>query len=105
MDKIKLVISGCATGIDSLAIKWAENNKIQVKKMPADWQNLDVKGVVIRTNDRGEKYNAAAGFQRNKKMAEIGDTLLCIWDGKSRGSQNMIDEAEKTGLKVYVYEV
>jgi len=28
-----------------------------------------------------------------------------VWDGKSKGTKNMIRTAEKKGLKVYVYVV
>lgn len=33
-------------------------------------------------------------------MAEYADALLAYWDGKSRGTKNMIDEAQRRGLKV-----
>jgi hypothetical protein len=35
-------------------------------------------------------------------MAKYADALIAVWDGKSRGTKNMIDEAKKLGLKVYV---
>jgi hypothetical protein len=38
-------------------------------------------------------------------MAENADALVAIWDGKSRGTANMIQEAEKRGLRVFVYPV
>jgi hypothetical protein len=31
--------------------------------------------------------------------------LIAIWDGSSRGTKNMIEEANKLGLKIYVYRV
>lgn len=38
-------------------------------------------------------------------MADYADALIAIWDGESRGTANMIEEAEKRGLKVFVYRV
>ena len=36
-------------------------------------------------------------------MAEYGDALIAIWDGESRGTKNMIEEATKRKLQVFVY--
>lgn len=40
-------------------------------------------------------------------MAEYADALIAFWDGKSKGTKNMIEEAEKRNLKVIVknYEI
>lgn len=37
-------------------------------------------------------------------MAKYGDALLAIWDRKSRGTKNMIDEAIKVGIPVHIVE-
>jgi hypothetical protein len=34
--------------------------------------------------------------------ASVADALIAFWDGKSRGTKNMIDTATKRGLKVAV---
>jgi hypothetical protein len=106
-DIITEVVSGCASGIDSLAITWANHNKIPVKKMPADWDNL--KGVPahqIKTNSAGKKYNVKAGYDRNTAMAKYADALIAILaPGGSPGTENMIETAQNLGLKVSVYEV
>ncbi len=36
---------------------------------------------------------------------EYADALVAVYDGKSRGTKNMIEEATKRGLKVYVKTV
>lgn len=74
-DKITEVVSGCATGIDTLGEQWARANNIPVKEMPADWSS----------------YGNSAGPMRNRKMAEYADAAIVIWDGKSRGTRNMIE--------------
>ena len=38
-------------------------------------------------------------------MAEYADALVALWDGRSRGTKNMIDEAMKRELKVFVLKV
>ena len=35
-------------------------------------------------------------------MADHADMLIAFWDGKSRGTQNMIKTARKAGLSVRV---
>jgi hypothetical protein len=35
-------------------------------------------------------------------MAEYGDRLLAFWDGRSKGTKNMIDIATKKGILVGV---
>ncbi len=36
-------------------------------------------------------------------MAEYADALLAIWNGKSKGTANMIKNAEKQGITVHVF--
>jgi hypothetical protein len=33
-------------------------------------------------------------------MAQYADALIAFWDGKSKGTANMINEAKKQGLTV-----
>ena len=85
LDKaVSTLVCGMAAGIDSCGLAWAMNKNIPVERYPADW----------------DKYGRAAGSIRNKQMAEVADALLLFWDGKSRGSANMLKEAEAAGLHV-----
>ena len=97
------IVSGGARGVDSLAEKYAKENKIPFKKVIAYWNDIDLPGVQVKTNNSGQKYNVLAGIWRNREMALYGDALIAIWDGKSRGTKNMIDEAKKKNLKIYIY--
>jgi len=83
--KVTEVVSGHARGIDRLGERWAAENGIPVKLFVPDW----------------DKDGKRAGLLRNAEMAEYADALIAIWDGASRGTKNMIDNAEKKGLKVY----
>lgn len=68
---------------------WARRNNVPVEKYPANW----------------DKYGKSAGYIRNEEMAKVADSLLAIWDGKSRGTKHMIDIATKKGLTVFIYKV
>ena len=48
----------------------------------------------------------AAGPIRNKEMAQNGDFLVAFWDGKSKGTKNMIKTMKACGKhgEVIIYE-
>ncbi len=85
--EITEVVSGMARGIDTFALRWAFENQIDIKKFPADWNKL----------------GKAAGFIRNKEMAQYADACVVIWDGKSRGSGNMIKNAKEHGIHLTTF--
>lgn len=70
------VVCGCAIGVDRLGQQWAIINQIPVREMPAQWQ----------------KHGKSAGPIRNREMAQYADAAIVIWDGKSRGALNMIQQ-------------
>ena len=80
------VVSGCATGIDRLGEQWARANNVPVKEMPADWN----------------RYGNSAGPQRNRAMAEYADAAIIVWDGKSRGTRNMIENMVRRKKPYYI---
>lgn len=84
--EITTVISGGANGVDALGEQYAENMYLPLNVYHADW----------------EQHGRAAGPIRNRKMAENADALIALWDGKSKGTKNMIETATKKGLLVYV---
>lgn len=100
------IISGMAKGADSLAVKFAHKHNLTLKEFPADWNNLDVSPCRIATNSHGS-YNALAGHNRNKDMAVYASSddafgvLVLFWDGKSKGSKNMKNQAIAFGLEIY----
>lgn len=87
--EITEVVSGAAKGVDTLGEQWARENGVQIKRFPADWT----------------KNGRAAGPIRNRQMAEYAEALIAIWDGVSRGTENMIEEARKRNLQVFVFIV
>jgi len=97
------VFSGKAQGADWLGEHWAKCKGIPVKPFPADWDNLDAPGAVIKTTKSGKRYNSKAGILRNQEMIDAGAThLVAYWDQKSKGTADMIKRATKAGLAVRV---
>lgn len=81
------VVCGGAKGPDTIGKKWAESHEIPTKLFLPDWK----------------KYGKSAGIIRNKQMAEYADMCIVFWDGESRGSKNMIQEALNMELKLFVF--
>ena len=80
------IVSGMARGADALAHQFAMNEGVQVYEFPADWN----------------KYGKRAGYVRNDEMAQFADALIAFWDGKSRGTKNMIETMTRLGKPVIV---
>jgi len=79
------VVCGCADGVDTAGESWADHNLIQVTYFKPDW----------------ELYGNRGGPIRNSKMAAYADALILIWDGTSKGSQDMKSKMEKLNKPVY----
>lgn len=109
---IQLIISGGARGIDMLAERFAQEQRLPIVTIPADWANITVPGAIVKRNARG-LYNAAAGMMRNEAMAlgalsearsrRCAAGLVLIWDGTSSGSANMRRTALKYKLQLWEY--
>ena len=82
------IVSGCCAGVDKHGEYYASVNKIPVKRFPADWNYLGL----------------AAGPVRNKQMAEYADALVAVWDGKSKGTKNMIESMQSLKKPVFIYK-
>ena len=83
------IVSGGARGADSLALQFASQNNLPVKKFLANWY----------------LYGKSAGFIRNKEMAGYADACVCFWDGKSKGTADMIllSNLNKLQLRIISY--
>ena len=79
------IVSGCARGIDTLAIQYAAINNLQCDKFPANWS-----------------LGKRAGYLRNSVMANHADALLAIWDGVSPGTKHMINIMQSKGKRVWI---
>lgn len=81
-----VIVSGLARGADAMGVKYASDNNLEIKKFPADW----------------DRYGKSAGYKRNEEMAAFADTCICFWDGKSKGTNHMINLAKKYELKLKI---
>jgi hypothetical protein len=86
-----VIISGGARGVDSLAIRYAKDNKLPYETFIPDW----------------DKYGKKAGIYRNCEMGDCADALIAIWDGASSGTKHMITYAMnlKRIKKIFVVKV
>jgi len=99
------VVSGGASGVDTMAIRWAQVYDIPCDIYPAAWNDITTPPVKIAKNKYGKPYNKLAGFNRNVRMANNADALIAFWDGKSPGTKHMIDTATEKGLIWVVIKV
>lgn len=83
------VVCGCAIGVDRVGQQWAKNNSIKIEEMPANWN----------------RHGRAAGPIRNSEMAKYADAAIIIWDGKSPGSKNMIDQMKRLNKPYELYDL
>lgn len=86
-EEVVEVVCGESEGADMHGRLWAAVRQIPVKSFPADWAS----------------HGRSAGPIRNREMARYGEALVAVWDGESRGTKNMIEEATKRGLVVFVH--
>lgn len=86
------IIEGEARGADRMAREWAEAQlpPVKVLKFPANWN----------------KYGRAAGPIRNRQMLVEGqpDMVLAFGGRDGKGTNNMVQQARKAGLKPQEYE-
>ncbi len=83
-----MVVSGTARGADSLGEGYAEFREAELLRMPANW----------------EMYGKSAGYRRNEEMAHLADGAVIFWDGRSRGTQHMIDLCVRRNLPHHVQQ-
>ena len=87
------IVSGHAKGADACGEAYARLRSLPLKVFPAEW----------------DKYGRAAGPIRNKQMLlyalEAKPLVIAFWDGLSRGTKNMISQAEKADVEVRIVRI
>ena len=76
----ELIISGGASGIDSLAEAYADAHRISK--------------LIVYPNYK--RYAKGAPLKRNEIMVDNADAVLAIWDGVSRGTLHTVKYAIST---------
>lgn len=77
---ITLIISGGARGVDKWAEIWASENDIPTKIFLPDWGGL-----------------------RNSDIVAEADEILVFWDGKSRGTKDVMNKARAEGVSFVLH--
>ena len=83
---IEIVSGAYYRGADKLGEQYAKERGYKLTQFPADWKI----------------FGRAAGPKRNEQMANYADALIAFWDGKSKGTLNMIKLANQNKLSVTV---
>ncbi len=87
------IVSGGARGADLLGERFAKEYGFKLMRFPADWK----------------VYGKQAGPVRNRQMLnyakEEQGALLAFWDGKSRGTKNMIDIAKDADIIIKIVPI
>jgi hypothetical protein len=74
------IVSGGAAGVDQQAERYAAAHGLKVTVIRPDY----------------DAYDRAAPLIRNAEIVRQADYVLAIWDGKSRGTHNVIMTCLKT---------
>lgn len=80
------IVSGGAKGIDTCARAFAMENGISLTEFLPDYKS----------------YGRAAPLKRNLEIIDYADEILAFWDGKSKGTEFVINKAKKQNKKVTV---
>lgn len=88
MDYNIVIVSGTARGADRLGERYARERGYRIDRHPADW----------------DRDGNSAGPIRNALMADNAHALIAFWDGRSRGTMNMIRTAKAKGLMVRIVD-
>lgn len=78
------IISGMATGADTLAVEFAEHFKLKLHKFPADWA----------------RYKNGAGNIRNQQMIDEGKPKLGIAFPGNKGTADMTTRLKFEGIPI-----
>ena len=102
-----IIVSGGAKGADTLGELYAREKGYEIERHLAKWNDLSVPNCRIKYNSYGP-YNAMAGHNRNQEMLNSvlenkdGGCVVAFWDGKSKGTENMINISRKSGINTYI---
>lgn len=87
------IVSGHARGADKFGEEYAKMEGIKCTVFKAEWNH----------------YGKAAGPIRNREMLNyaMDETAIVIafWNGTSRGTKNMVEQAQKAGVEVIIIPI
>ncbi len=80
------IISGGARGVDASAREYALRHGLKLTEFLPEYS----------------RYGRCAPLKRNLQIIEYADLVLAFWDGKSRGTRNVIETCRTQGVPVSV---
>ena len=84
------IVSGHARGADQLGEQYAREHDLPCAVFPAEWK----------------RFGKQAGFIRNAHMLEnalkASPLVVAFWDGRSHGTEDMINKARAVGVECVV---
>jgi len=83
-----IIVSGGASGTDSMARRYAQENSIKLVEHLPDY----------------DKFGKGAPLLRNKSIVKDSDHVIAFWDGLSSGTRFTIDYAQKQGKSVHIID-
>lgn len=86
-EKISVIVTGGAKGVDKIAENWAIINNIPFVIHSPNWS----------------KFGKSAGIIRNRSIANECDHCVAFWDGLSKGTKSTIDMCIKQKKKVDIF--
>lgn len=86
-ENIDEIISGGAKGIDTCAKNFAIANKIKLTEILPDYEN----------------FGRSAPLKRNLQIIDYADAVIAFWDGKSRGTEYVINNCKKNNVPYILY--
>lgn len=88
-DNCSEIVSGGASGVDSIARDIASRLSVPMKEFLPDYHS----------------FGRTAPFQRNQEIADYCDMLVAVWDYRSKGTRDVLLRALKLQKKVKIVMV
>lgn len=89
VEDITHIVSGGATGTDTLAERYARDKNIPITIIKPEWN----------------KYGKSAGPIRNRKIVESSDVIIAFWDYSSKGTKSTIDICRELNKTYYIIQI
>ncbi len=82
------IISGGAKGVDASAREYALGHGLKLTEFLPEYS----------------RYGRSAPLKRNITIIENADLVLAFWDGRSRGTKDVIDQCKKRSIPITVFD-
>jgi hypothetical protein len=87
------IVSGGASGADSLAAAYARRRNIRLIEFRPDYESC-----------RTPQERRRAPILRNASIIGSADMLVAFWDGRSSGTADSIRRARRANIPCYIYD-